>query len=1474
MTPGAGERLLRHVGDSIRFTLKVAEPSAEASTWHAFLRTNLGRGEAVRSEIIQAYTAQLPLAGASWRDIPLRPTGPGQWEIEFPLHEVGFFKAKAYAIDPQGCQHWPDGSDAGISVHPDACRTANIIYCAFTRLYGATRFKTQNADPTLEAHCREFDQRGFAVIPASGKLRDLAREVPHIMEKLGCRVLHLLPINPTPTTYARMGRYGSPYAAGDFIAIDPALVEFDRRTTAVDQFGELADAVHLRGGRLFLDLAINHTGWGSTYQNNHPEWFLRHADGAFASPGAWGTIWEDLVELRHDTPELWDALAEAFLTWCGRGVDGFRCDAGYKVPLPVWQYITARVRAVYPNTIFLLEGLGGAWEATENLLGEGGMQWAYSELFQNYSGKDVAWYLDYCLRQSQTRGLWVHYSETHDNARLAAMGRHWSLLRNRLCALTSVSGGFGYTGGVEWLAAEKVNVHQCAGLSWNNPANILPELAQLSQLLAGHPCFYDGARLTRLSAPDAPVFALRRDSAEGADHVLVLANTDCNQPFPARIPLSLWQEMNQPALDLLTGSTVAWEVKMEAQIPVKEILLKPAECLCLSRQAQPAGLAGNAYRAARAQAAFAIEVLAHTVPAEQIGTFSWLEMARLLENCGPEKFLAAVASLENASPQAPILNRLRHAIDHPPYRAVIVWSVADARRITPVPPGHWLLVEDSVPFRAALSFVGENHARHLESIRVGQSHFVAFPPRKESGAGRLALQRCGKEVTRLEARIRFLDPTPRMPQLDEPISLRDPALTCRSNPPAAEPAWDLAGVALLANGRGGMARLRVDFGSIQSKYDCLLGANLHAELPVDRHIFVKRARLWINADGFLSPLDGRNLECFCPGPPATWRFLANAGDGRCVEIQLQAFMLEGENTTILRFFRPKGPPPRGRELPAECIVRLTVRVDIEDRNFHSETQRNDGADFHFNSHTRGLSDGTGFRFQPAADRGLLVFSSTGLYHPQPEWCDHIAHPFEQTRGQTGAGSAFSPGWFELLLAKDACAVLAASAETTIPLERTLARGAIAPAPPQEPQPSPDRFELQLRRSARAFLARRGPGKTIIAGYPWFLDWGRDSLISARGLLAAGCHEEIQELLKTFARLVDRGTLPNCIHGDNLSNRDTSDAPLWFCLACREAAQYAGPKVYRLQTGPGDLTLAGAVREIVLGYLNGTPNGIRVDPDSGLVWSPSHFTWMDTNYPAATPREGYPVESQALWIHALRLLARLQEAGLCEPPPAQLLGAKTGWHELAATAEAAFNQYFWLEDRGYLADVLLARAGTSARDAQRDTALRSNGLLAVTLDLISGEKARRCVEAARRYLVVPGALRSLAPLPVAPPLPVYNNHGQLLNNPAEPYWGHYEGDEDTRRKPAYHNGTAWTWTFPIFCEALAKAWDFSPSAVAAARAYLGSMNRLLLEGCAGHIPEIIDGDAPHTQRGCDAQAWGATEALRVWELLNRKATEAS
>ena len=170
---------------------------------------------------------------------------------------------------------------------------------------------------------------------------------------------------------------------------------------------------------------------------------------------------------------------------------------------------------------------------------------------------------------------------------------------------------------------------------------------------------------------------------------------------------------------------------------------------------------------------------------------------------------------------------------------------------------------------------------------------------------------------------------------------------------------------------------------------------------MDRHVFAKRARVWVNADGFITSLDLRSLADFKPGPPAQWRFVASAGNDRAVEIILTADMLDGQNATLLQFSRPDSPVPFGQELTPECRVSLTVRVDIEDRSFHSETQHNAGAEHHFHSHTHALVQKPGFDFTPAADRHLRVFSDGGVYHAQPEWCDGIAHPVEVSRGQTG-----------------------------------------------------------------------------------------------------------------------------------------------------------------------------------------------------------------------------------------------------------------------------------------------------------------------------------------------------------------------------------------------------------------------------------------------------------------------------------------
>ncbi|HUD48808.1 MAG TPA: amylo-alpha-1,6-glucosidase [Candidatus Baltobacteraceae bacterium] len=1440
MSPAPGERMLRFVGDRVRFSIK--PPDGFPSNARAMLRTNLGKAERLREEIIATHAGKNPMSVAFWRDIPLLRQPSGEWAVELPLTDVGFYRAKAYLLDGHGRQVWPEGADAGISVHPDAYRSANTIYCAFPRMFGPTKKLAKTIDENFEKGLNKLDDQGYVVIPPSGTLRALIGELPYIMETLGCRILQLLPIGPTPTTFARFGRFGSPYACLDLTGIDLALVEFDKKVNGVGQFRELTQAVHHRGGRVLLDIVINHTGWGSRLYENHPEWFVHDADGTFVSPGAWGVTWGDLVELNPNQVELWDGLADAFLIWCRRGVDGFRCDAGYKVPMQVWQYIQARVRREYPEALFLLEGLGGPLEATEALLTDGGMQWAYSELFQNYGAAEVARYLDYSIRQSERVGLFVHYSETHDNERLASKGRKWSLMRNRLCALASASGGYGFTCGVEWLAPERLNVHGSRGLAWGNPKNLVDELARLNRLLASHPCFFDGAKITRLSPEDSAILVLRRDSAEGLDTVLVLVNSDARGSDSVSIKTSDFDCLGSSPVDLLTQKLPVADREKDETV----LTLEAGDSFCLARSAKPVGLGGEDYRRARAQSAWAITALSKVLLPEEIGPCPWRDLAARIHS-DARGFLGSLADLNRVQSRTDLLGALKGAEGK--YPRVFPWSDLDRRRVALIPPGHWLLLQDSKPFSATLRCEKGGSEDHAAAIEVQDGYVAFFPPRNpaQSFDAELELNVYAAEAGNAPATVRFLRASPSYGSV------------------ITKPVADA--IVLLANGRGGMARLGVDVGHIDSKYDCALGANLNPDFPVDRHVLAKRLRVWVSADGFITALNLQNLASFQAGPPAVWSFVAEAGDGRTVELQMTADMIEGSNTTVFTFARLPGTKPA--DLPPQFDIRVTVRVDIEDRNFHSETHRNDGADYHFEQNTHAFEGQIGFAFTPAPDRQLRALASAGDFHAEPEWCQGIPHPVEQSRGQVGWGDAYSPGWFDIPLVTGRRATLILSAEIPAPgFDAADGAGgsrlaAEKAALERAKLPVEDSFGRQLVLAAGAFVARRGEGRTVIAGYPWFLDWGRDTFISARGLLSAGMVTEVVDLLVSFGQFVRDGTMPNTIQGGNASNRDTSDAPLWYGVVCQEAAALVGDQLYQTRVDKSGRAITDVLREIAVGYSQGTPNGIRMDPASGLIWSPPHFTWMDTNYPACTPREGYPIEIQVLWILLLRQLHRI---GIAR--------ANEAWDVLADRAERSLHELFWLEEKGYLADLLIAGPGQPAAGAVRDNALRCNYLFAIAFGFLGGARAQRAVAAAWRHLLVPGGLRTLAPLPVSPPLPIHGADGRLLNNPEQPYWGSYEGDEDTRRKPAYHNGTAWVWMLPTGCEALAKSWDCAPAAVAAARACLGSLEETLLTRCLGQLPEILDGDAPHQSRGCDAQAWSVLEALRVWKWLGQQKGEAA
>ncbi|MBR1836570.1 MAG: glycogen debranching protein, partial [Kiritimatiellae bacterium] len=532
-SPATGSSILRHAGDDVVFEL-FAEG---AGPGRAVLRTQLGGARRRRRELVEAMDEGRPPLALDWNDVPMEEVSAGggvrRFAVRVPLVDIGFFRAKA-CFFPEGGDRpfWPDGGDVCVKVAPAWTAAWTSVYCAFPRCFGPDEAAERSRPAPAAAAA--LDSSGWTAIPPGGTFRSLARHLDEILLGERFRVLQLLPVHPVPTTFARMGRFGSPFASTDFFSVDPALAEFDPKATPLDQFRELADAVHARGGRLFIDLPANHTGWASTLQTHHPEWFRKNADGSFRSPGAWGVTWEDLVELDHARPELRGFMASVFEFWCAQGVDGFRCDAGYMVPAETWRYVVSRVRESYPDAVFLLEGLGGKISVTNALLSEEGLDWAYSEIFQTGDRSAFERYLPGATAVSGSIGPLAHYAETHDNNRLAARSRAWARMRTALAALVSQQGCFGVTCGVEWFADEKIDVHGASALRWGSPENQVAEIRRLNTLCAVLPAFAAGASVRLVQHGPGNSLAVLRTarSGSGKDDALVLVNLDPDAPQP------------------------------------------------------------------------------------------------------------------------------------------------------------------------------------------------------------------------------------------------------------------------------------------------------------------------------------------------------------------------------------------------------------------------------------------------------------------------------------------------------------------------------------------------------------------------------------------------------------------------------------------------------------------------------------------------------------------------------------------------------------------------------------------------------------------------------------------------------------------------------------------------------------------------------------------------------------------------------
>ncbi len=1392
--PAPGNHTIHFRGDTVTFTLE----NHTGRKGQAWLRSNIGYSHIRHAEIIRHAEQGLPPLSRDWHDFPMKETGDS-FSITLPLLGVGRFEAKAYFIsedDDQIC--WPDGGNSVLKVEPAETCAGNTMYTAFVRQFGAAKYK--GAIEARDEHAiSRLDHAGYTVIPQAGKFRDVIKELDFIVGHLRCKIVQLLPIHPVPTTYGRMGRFGSAFAPLDLFDVDASHAEFDKLTTPLEQFQELVDEVHKRNARLYMDMPINHTGWGSYLQITHPDWFERKEDGTFKSPGAWGVEWSDLVELNHTHRELWKEMADVFLYWCRKGVDGYRCDAGYMVPFEAWEYIIAKVRMEYPDTLFMLEGLGGHKHVTEGLLADAGMNWAYSEIFQNYDQGQVDGYLPESIRVSESKGNLIHFCETHDNSRLAATSHTFAHLRAAFCALTSHNGAFGFANGVEWLADEQINVHNAHSLNWGAEPNMIDWLRRIHAIMETHPSFHAGAKVELITHGQHNSAAILRTDASGKHRLLVLANLSHEHKG-----MVAWHgDFHEYKTDLLSGRPVHYH-KYSLRLEPGQILCLTDEPDWMNRVFQTLESPFQGANAAEAQMlkAKAMDIFAHFEALEKF------DFARFVEN--PK------ALCEELAGGAPV---------------VTTWQwPRDTRRTVMLPPNHFLLVKAEHGFIAELKNGSDETVAHEKSRRQANGQtFTIFEPLKTPAAH----QNLTLKLTLFEPDgIRHAE-APLM-QLCKEEDARV-ITTCR-----AGEIHDRDRYAVCTNEHGALSQVRIGWAELRSKYDGLLIANLDPEVPVDRHTMLTRCRAWVVHKGYSNELSLHCQKRFTVADDGTviWNFAVPVGEGLLIPLKAALQLHPDTNAVQLSFVREDaGDDPE--HLADDQPVTLILRTDIEDRNNHETTKAYAGPEKHWPASIQAGKDR--FVFTPAADRKLGISLKGGEFHPEPEWYYQIGHPVDRARGIDGESDLFSPGYFKIELSGRKTAKLVAG------INGTPTFGNPTLATDKETLS----IEQAMHSAMKQFIVKRDEFQTVIAGYPWFLDWGRDTLICLRGIIAAGLLEEAQNILLQFAKFEKDGTIPNMIRGNDDNNRETSDAPLWLFVACDELmTAQKNKKLLKADCGDGR-TVKEVLVSLATGLINGTENGITFDWDSGLIYSPSHYTWMDTNYPAGTPRQGYPIEIQAMWHYALKMLARIDKA--------------PEWSRFARQVELSIADLFVIEvdDYTYLADCLAAEPGTGARHAELDDALRSNQLLAVTLGAVTDHDLCKSIIEACEQLLIPGAIRSLADRPVLRPAPVYNE-GHLLNDPHHPYWGHYTGDEDTRRKPAYHNGTAWTWPFPSYAEALVRV--YGDGARDTALAILGSATDVLNHGCLRQSPEVIDGNTPHRQRGCGAQAWGVTELYRVVKQL--------
>jgi predicted glycogen debranching enzyme len=553
------------------------------------------------------------------------------------------------------------------------------------------------------------------------------------------------------------------------------------------------------------------------------------------------------------------------------------------------------------------------------------------------------------------------------------------------------------------------------------------------------------------------------------------------------------------------------------------------------------------------------------------------------------------------------------------------------------------------------------------------------------------------------------------------------------------------------------------------------------------------------------------IESFEQEPWPGWRYKID--DTTVVEQEL--FVPKAESAVFMSW--------RIVNATDEGPIILNVRPFFSGRDFHS-THHENGA-FRFSAE----QNGERITFQSYDGVPPVITYSNGVYAHDAHWYRNFLYSEELARGLDAIEDLASPGVFRFSLSeKPAVLMLAAEGHAITDIESIEARHAQVRSSEQARRKY---FSSPLEHAADAYLVKRGEGKTLIAGYPWFGDWGRDTFIALRGLcIATGHLEDARDIVLQWADTVSQGMLPNRFPDQGEQPEFNSvDASLWYIIAVNDYL-LAAKKQPTLTDDCHTKKLSAAVEAILTGYNGGTRFGIRADNDGLLAAGEpgQQLTWMDARVDGReiTPRIGKPVEIQALWLNALAIGAKFSGR----------------WETLFEKGRAAFESKFWNEHAGYLADVIDCDHQAGAIDLT----FRPNQIFAVgglPLTLLSKEKGRRVVEAIERLLLTPLGLRSLAP----------GESG---------YAPHYQGDSRARDS-VYHQGTVWPWLIGPFVEAWVRMHGGNAAAKKRARArFLAPLHEHLNHAGLGHISEICDAESPHTPRGCPFQAWSLGELLRL------------